>query len=250
MIEIVNKLHIQRLFATELPISDLWKPVYYAGYEGDPSKIPFYYKKIKGETAISDLSKPLDVLVSEMKSNTRNEIRRAEREGIGFEADCSYDDFIPFYNAFSESKGLKDRVSIQRLCKYNKNNKTIITKAYHNDTILAMHATVVNFEQKLSFLLFSCSPRLDADVDKKMIGWGNRYLHYKDFEYLKALGIETYNWSGVCTDPKDECYSIGQFKLSFGGELKTSIVLETPLYVVLTELRKFIWSVKRISKRR
>lgn len=241
MIEIVNKFHIQRLFATSLQTSDLWRAVFYAGYMGDIKKVPFYYKVEHGHSAISDLSVSLEDILGSMKSNTRNEIRRAEREGIAFEANVPYEEFVPFYNAFAESKGLEDRVNLQRLTKYD---KTIITKASHDGITLAMHATVVNVEQKLAFLLFSCSPRLDAEVDKKMIGWANRFLHYKDFEYFKSLGIEAYEWSGVCTDPEDARYSIGQFKLSFGGELTDSYVLRTPIYRLMEFVRGVLYKIR------
>jgi len=245
MIEIKNKTHIQRLFADKLPLSDLWHAVFYAGYRGDIKHIPFYYSVTHGHSAVSDLSISLEEILGSMKSNTRNEIRRAEREGIEFEANISFDEFVPYYNAFAESKGLEDRVNLQRLTKYD---KTIITKATHNGITLAMHATVVNMEQKLAFLLFSCSPRLDADVDKKMIGWGNRFLHYKDFEYFKSIGIETYDWSGICTDPENPKYSIGQFKLSFGGTLIDSYVLKSPIYVVLERMREIATGLFRKNK--
>ena len=245
MIEIVNKFHTQRLFATSLKTSDLWRAVYYAGYRGDVAKIPFYYKVVHGHSAVSDLRNSMEDLVGLMKSNTRNEIRRAEREGIDFSSDVSFEEFVPYYNAFCESKGLDDRVTVSRLAKYD---KTVITKASYQGEVLAMHATVVNIEQKMAFLLFSCSPRLDAGVDKKLIGWGNRFLHYKDFEYLKTLGIETYDWSGICPDPEDPRYSIGQFKLSFGGKLIDSYVLRTPLYCLMESARNMIYKIKKHQK--
>ena len=243
MIEIKNRFHTQRLFADKLPLSDLWKAVYYAGYRGDRSSIPFYYKIINGETAITDLRQTPEELLSRMKSNTRNEIRRAEREGIEFSKNVSYEEFVPLYNEFSLLKGLNDKCSIERLAKYN---KTIITKASYNGQTLAMHANVINKESKFAFLLFSCSPRLDDSVDKKMIGWGNRFLHFKELEYFKLEGIETYDWSGVCTDENDERYSISSFKLSFGGEVRESLVIESPLYVFLSFLRDLYWKGKKL----
>lgn len=245
MIEIVNKFHTQRIFATKLEISDLWKAVYYAGYRGDVNRIPFYYSIIHGHSAVSDLNMDMDDILGSMKSNTRNEIRRAEKEGVEFEANVPYEQFVPYYNSFAESKGLDDRVNIERLSKYD---KTIITKATHEGITLAMHATVVNIESGIAFLLFSCSPRLDAGVDKKMIGWGNRYLHYKDFEYLKSEGIKTYDWSGICIDPQDSRYSIGQFKLSFGGTLVDSYVLKTPIYAFLEKTRELYWRILKNRK--
>lgn len=115
---------------------------------------------------------------------------------------------------------------------------TVITVASHDNKPIAMHATVVSKENNIAFLLFSCSPRLEEDVDPKLIGWANRFLHYKDFEYIKGLGITRYDWCGVVTDPeKKETYSIGRFKLSFGGELCEVVDLKTPLFALMSFVR-------------
>lgn len=237
MIEIKKTLFTHRLFADRLSWSDLFWPRCYFGYRGDSEKIPFYYHVTKGQTAVTDLTLTLDELLALMKSNTRNEIRRAIKEGCTFEAGHDYEAFIPYYNAFCESKGLGDRVYMDRLTRYKGDNELLITKALHEGTVLAMHATVVNRKHKLAYLILSCSQRLGAGADAKLIGWGNRYLHYKDFEKLKELGIEEYDWSGICTDPHDERYSIGQFKLSFGGKRIPSNTVASPLYVLLAYLR-------------
>lgn len=240
MIEIKASTHIQRLFANRLQKSDLFRAVYYAGYRGEEKDIPFYYTIEHGNSAVTDLRQTEDEIFSSMKSNTRNEVRRAEREGCTFESGYDYDSFIPYYNTFCESKGLKDRVDMSRLIKYTGDNKVYITKAIHNDVVLSMHATVVNKKEKVAFLLFSCSQRLDSGVDKKLIGWGNRYLHYMDLKTFKEMGIEEYEWSGVVLDPNDERYSIGQFKLSFGGTVVNSLVLRTPLFNLMSYFRPLV----------
>lgn len=242
MIEIKSKTHVVRLFAEKLtPIRDLFTPVYYANYKGDKSKISFFYTVGIGDSAVSDLKLSMDELFSLMKSNTRNEIKRAIKEGISFEYGDDYDSFVPFYNSFCESKRLHDRTDLTRLQKYNAgDNRVVITKALYGGQVLTMHATVMNKIEKMAFLLFSCSQRLDKDVDKKMIGWGNRYLHYKDFEYLKNEGIELYEWSGIVTDPNDERYSIAQFKLSFGGKPTKTVVIRSPLFMLLSNIRPLV----------
>lgn len=244
MIEIKNRFHTQRLMAESLDKTDWRRAVYYANFRGDATKIPFYYHVIKGESAETDLTLPLEEIFSNMKSNTRNEIKRAQKEGCTFSATSDYSDFIPFYNSFCKSKGLVDRVDSERLSKYNGDNELLITKVTCNEKVLAMHANIINKNQGLSFLLFSCSQRLDSDVDKRLIGWANRFLHYKDLEYLKNIGIKKYDWSGVCTDPNDERFSISQFKLSFGGRYTTSLVLETPLFRFLLLFRSIIDKVR------
>lgn len=235
--EIKNRFYIQRFFAKELYLSDLWKAVTYTQYEGT-KKPAFWYKKELGYTSTIDLTKSLDELLSNMKSNTRNEIRRAEKEGCTFEYNFDYNAFIPFYNVFSNSKGLNEDIDYNRIAKYD---KTYITIVKHGDTVLAMHAVVVNVQEKVAMLLLSGSQRLDEGVDRKMIGWGNRYLHYKEFELFKSMGIERYEWNGVVVDPEDkECWNISQFKLSFGSEPKESIILKTPLFVILKKVQSLL----------
>lgn len=240
MIEIKSATHIQRLFATSLQASDIFKAVYYAGYRGQEKDIPFFYSKEHGNSAVTDLTKTEEELFSLMKSNTRNEVRRAEKEGCTFEMGFDYESFIPYYNSFCESKGLLDKVDMSRINKYKGDNKVYITKAICNNVVLSMHASVVNAREKMVFLLFSCSQRLDSGVDRKLIGWGNRYLHFMDLKAFKEMGLNEYEWSGVCLDPNDERYSIGQFKLSFGGEVIDSLVLKTPLFNLLSKFRPLV----------
>lgn len=244
MIEIKEKFYTQRLFARELSRYDLFWPVCYYSYRGDPGKIPWYYKIVRGSSAVSDLTMDMEQQLALMKSNTRNEIKRAIKEGCSFEIGQDYQSFIPYYNAFSKSKGLNDYVNMKRLTKYKGDNIVFVTKALHGETVLSMHATVVNLREKIAYLILSCSHRLDANADKKLIGWGNRYLHYKDLEAFKAMGVEVYDWSGVCTAPDDPRYSIGVFKLSFGGKIVSSLVLSSPLFLLLEWLRSIVLRMK------
>lgn len=235
MLEVNNKLYIQRFFAKQLPWSDLFKAVTYTQYEGEGS-IPWFYQQIEGETSTLDLTKSTDELLSVMKSNTRNEIKRAIKEGVEFSHNEDYESFVPFYNDFCEQKGIDYKTDVPTLKKYN---RTIITVARYGDTILAMHATVVNTADKVAMLLYSCSHRMGDGIDRKIIGWGNRFLHYKDFEYFKELGIERYEWNGICTDPsRPDVYNISLFKLSFGSEAKRSLSLRTPLFMFMKWCRK------------
>lgn len=238
MIEIRNRFYTQRFFARKTKLKDLFFPVTYTQYEGDVLSIPFFYKKIPGESITLDLTQDLNNLWKGMKSNTRNEIKRAEKEGCEFEYNFDYESFVPFYNEFCISKNLNSSVDVQTLAKYD---KTIITQVKHDSIILAKHATVVNKEEGCALLLYSCSMRLKDDVDRKLIGWGNRFLHWKEFEYFQSIGISRYEWNGVCTDPEQqEVYKISQFKMGFGGDVKNTMGLRSPLFVLIKNLQKML----------
>ncbi len=237
MIEVKSITHTVRLFADRLDFLDLFKVILYCNYRGDLKKIPGYYKIIPGKSCETDLRRSMDEILAQMKSNTRNEIRRAEREGCEFEVVEDIDEFVPFYNAFCDSKGFNDYVSHSRLAKYK---SILISKAVKDDTTLAMHVNLLDEKSKTALLILSSSQRLSEGVDRKLIGWGNRFLHYKDLEYLKSKGFGTYDWSGVCMDPDDPRYSIGQFKLGFGGKLVDGTSLMTPLYAFLEKVKSVV----------
>lgn len=244
MIEVINKVYTQRFFAKSLSWDDLFKAVTYTQYEGNETMIPFWYKRVVGETSTLDLTKTIDELYTGIKSNTRNEIKRAQKEGCTFDYNYDYEAFVPFYNDFCKSKGLDDCIDEHTLAKYD---KTLITRALAADgTVLAMHATVVNEKDKEAMLLYSCSMRLNDNVDRKLIGWGNRFLHWAEFEYFKSIGIERYEWNGVCTNPeKVAVYNISQFKLAFGGGSKISIGLRTPMFVLLKSIQKTLRKIRK-----
>ena len=234
MFEVRSKTHINRYFATEVARWDIFRIVQYFGFRGEVAKVPRSFQVLRGRSCFTDLTQDLDGLLARMKSNTRNEIRRAAKEGVQFEVVNDIDQFVPFYNAFCRSKGFNDYATKARLAKFR---NLLITRAVYGDDVLAMHANVLDDESKASLLMLSCSRRLDKNVNSKLIGWGNRFLHYKDLEYLKNSGYEYYDWSGVCMDPNDSQYTIGQFKLSFGGVLVESITLRSPLFRIVSKLR-------------
>jgi len=234
MIETRSLTHTCRLFADKLSWTDMFRVILYAGYRGDLAEVPSWYRKIPGHSCLTDLSLPMDDIMAAMKSNTRNEIRRAIKEGCAFAVVKDVHEFVPFYNAFCASKGFPDYTDAARLKKFR---HILITKAMQGDQVLAMHVNQLDSESHTALLILSGSQRLDAGVDKKLIGWGNRFLHYKELEYLKDKGYTTYDWSGICLDPNDEKYSIGQFKLGFGGKLIESPSLMTPLYALLERVR-------------
>ena len=235
MFKTKSKFHTTKWYADRTHWTDLFRPVIYSGYVGDPQHIPFYFGVTVGHSAYTDLKQDMKVIAALMKSNTRNECRRAEREGCLFKIVSDVSEYVDFHNKFCISKGLDAIINEHKLRKYE---KLLITKTCLAKSSLAMHVTLLDDDSKRAILLYSSSCRLEDGVDRKMIGWANRYLHYKELELLKSMGYETYDWGGVCTDPSDPRYSIGEFKLSFGGKVFENRTLKSPVYMLLEILRK------------
>lgn len=235
MIVAKEKIYTLKINARRIPFWDRFRVVNYSDYRGDESSIPSGYERIKGTTATINLSQSMDELLANMNSTTRNEVRRAQKENIVAEQICDNTVFVQYYNAFAKEKGLPT-INMTHLTKYGKN--LMLAQARFNEHVLSMHATMIDDEEHIAGLLYSCSTRLDESVDKKMVGWANRYLHYKEFEMLKDMGMTRYEWCGVCMDPnKPERYSIGQFKLKIGGEIREDLTLRSPLFSFLLRLK-------------
>lgn len=178
-------------------------------------------------TIFVDLTKSEEDLLQDCKSNTRNEVRRAIRENFFFEPVESKQSFVTFYNKFAEEKNI-EKININHLDKYGDN--ILLYQSGKNGVVMTMHASMIDRDTKFCMLLYSASVRLDEGVDKKDVGFSNRFLHYQEFLEFKKLGFETYDFSGVCVDPNDKArYSIGQFKSSFGGrEIDTISLVSYP----------------------
>lgn len=191
----------------------------FSGFIQSPVKrsIPMM-KRSSFFTTHIDLSKNETDLLDDMDKGTSYEIRRAEREGITADAFGSIEEFVPFFNAFAKTKGIEGADM-----KYmNYNRKMVITRAFHKDDLLVMHAYVE--DDKRGRLNMSASRMIEEGEDfKKMralIGYANRYLHFHDILYFQKQNKQVYDFGGYAKDTEDKSLiGINKFKLGFGGEI-------------------------------
>lgn len=243
MLEVKSRFFRNRYFATKLSWLDLFRAIHYFNYLGNSETVPWYYVKKVGVSCVSDLTLGIEKTMKGMHNTTRTHIKRAIKEGCSFHIDNDIDAFVPYYNDFCRSKGLNDYTSKARILKYK---DILSTRVEHNGITLARHINILDKVGKNAFLMFSCSQRLDESADRRMIAWANKFLHYKDLEWLVNAGYEKYDWSGICLDENDERYSIGQFKLSFGGEITRPLMLRTPLFCLLELFRHGVMIARRV----
>ena len=194
--------------------------------------------KSQSSTLLVNLNQTEEELLQGCKSNTRNEIRRAIREDFFFEKVESIDEFVAYYNNFALDKGL-DVINNDDLMKYG--NHLILFKSGKDDITMTMHASIVDFDIKKVSLLYSASIRLDDGIDRKSVGFSNRFLHFKEFLAFKEMGYETYDFSGVCLDPSDNAkYQIGLFKQSFGGEITPAVRLYSIPMAIIMKIKSLL----------
>lgn len=193
---------------------------------------PHFMKIKEGYTILIDLKQTEDEILMSFKSNTRNEVRRGIKDGYFFEISSDIKEFVDFYNVFAKEKSL-GLISENSLSRFG---ELIITKSGIGDNVLTMHANFVDRDLQKVSLLYSASVRLNENIDRKSVGISNRFLHYKELIKFKSMGLETYDFSGVCEDENNKAeYSIGQFKKGFGGK-------EVPYLMVYSY--PFWWALK------
>lgn len=223
-----NFLVKNKLNATKVDLFDCFVISQYSNYLGSSH---WGMISSKGHTSLIDLNQTEEDLLSSFKSNTRNEVRRAIRDGFFFEKVESIDEFVSFYNDFAKEKNL-ELITPYKIERFG--NQVILFKSGLNGVTMTMHASTLDWDLKQASLLYSASLRFDENVDRKNIGFSNRYLHYMEFLEFKKMGLKKYNFVGVCIDPEQkEKYSIGQFKRGFGGEEYDDVRLQSyPLVIV------------------
>ena len=236
MIDLSRNLFIKNVHnATRVPPWDHFVFSQFPNYLGDS----YWGMRCRlNHTSIVDLTQSEDELMASFKSNTRNEVRRAIREGFFFEPVDNVEEFVEFYNAFAREKHL-DCISSDKITRLEGN--VAMYKSGLNGATMTMHASTLDRDVKLATLLYSASVRFDDNIDRKNVGFSNRFLHYKEFVAFKEQGFEKYDFSGVCIDPEQsERFSIGLFKRSFGGEEKEIMTLQSyPIVLLFNVMRLF-----------
>ena len=229
-----NRIYKLVINANSISIADRLLLTQFNNYQG---KIPFGMISNVGHTITIDLTQSEENILQDCKSNTRNEIRRAIREDFFFEEVKSYDEFVSFYNSFAEEKGI-DKISNEHLTQYG--DSIVLFKSGKNGITMTMHASAIDKDSHVAILLYSSSVRFSEDVDKKEIGFSNRFLHYKEFVEFKKRGIQLYDFNGICIDQNDkERYSISQFKAAFGGRQVDVLWIMSYPYFLISKIKKF-----------
>jgi len=235
MIKIKNKFIKLVLFSKNSNFFDFLDVITYTFYLGNNR--PFLLVKRKAHTILINLEQSADEILRQMKSNTRNEIRRAIRENLRVEQNENVEDFIIFYNNFAEGKGLS-KIGIENVTKYPDFR---VFKVIYGDVVLSQHVHMVDKEAGISRLLYSASARFYDKVDSKFIGMGNRLLHFEEFKYFKKIGIKTYDWGGVYIGQKDKAkMGIARFKKSFGGKVVEQYNYTSIIYLLLVKIKSLI----------
>ncbi len=195
--------------------------------------LPFFIEE-KEYTLVNDLTLDSDILFNSFSTDTKSQIRRAEKLGVAYKVnDVTLDDFLKLYNNLANKKQLMP-MSKQRVVKYGLNNLTFFSAYINNKPVII---NVYIHDDKICRALYSSSTihTVEDPVERKHIGFANKFLHWKAMEYFKAQNYETYDWGGYSNDKTNKAKAgIDRFKRSFNGEVKELYsYYSVPFYLLL-----------------
>ena len=251
MIQIVTKTFLLNKYQIWFPQKPILRNSFKIAVYLRCKKKYFTFAFIREEhfTILININQSEDSIFKQFAPNTRNEIRRAEKEGVIFNLlennINNINLFVEFYNKFTRLKNLKE---IKNDILLNSMKSLIITSATmdNKENIIAnplvMHVYIMDNEEKRAVLMFSASLfRAEEFNDiKHIIGNANRFLHFKDMLYFKSLGLSYYDFGGYAmSKDSQDLKNINFFKKSFGG----NIVKEYDYYSFLYFLGKKIMKI-------
>ena len=109
-------------------------------------------------------------------------LRQCKKEGVETKI-ANLDEFLPFFNDFAPTKHLK-KLTSNNLKAYSES--LVITKAFLDDVVFAMHAYVMDREEGQARLLYSATVnRNTSTIDLNLVGRANRFLHWSDMLMFK-----------------------------------------------------------------
>lgn len=171
-----------------------------------------------------DLAQSLDTIFQAFKKDTRNEIRRAERDGVTYEAFSGADclplltDFADFYDEFAAEKALGrlDREYLHACCVAGILDLSRARSPEGEILVWHGHLRIA----RRARLLYSASVSRDeaGSAFRNLVGRANRMAHWHDIQRAAAAGLIRYDFGGWYAGQKDEhLLRINRFKEEFGG---------------------------------
>ncbi len=179
------------------------------------------------DTLVTDLTETEDEIKQHFSKSCKYKVNRATREDVTITilkdeeiTDKEIQSFCEFFAAFWESKGssLEDKEKLKLdLQAYREANALTVAYAMVNGE-KAIYHTHIKTESTARLLHSASLYRLQQDEEgntKNLIGMANRLLHFEEMKYLKALGLQRYDWGGAGRG--EDVIHITEFKESFGG---------------------------------
>lgn len=200
---------------------------------------PFGFQTEHRHTLLTDLRPEEDEIFQSFPKDTRNQIRRCERDQcFTLNLQTRLESFIRLYNTFAETRGLS-QFSEDDARNIGPHNYTIFSVDHQGQPIIS-HLYLVSPDTRTVNLLISASSQVFRDDPnmRRAMAFANRCLHWQGMRHFKAAGFHTYDWGGYVVDTDDPVMQgINRFKKTFNGKLTPIYNYYSPAYAFIEHMR-------------
>lgn len=201
---------------------------------------PWLFSVENRYTLLTDLTMDEEAIFQNFPKDTRNQIRRCERERhFTLNLHTRLEQFIPLYNDFAKERGLSLFSRQDAECIGRENY--CIFSIDDAGTPLICHLYLLSPTTGTINLLISASSTAychDQEM-RRIMGHANRCLHWQGIRHFKAAGFHTYDWGGYAVDTVNPTLQgINRFKRTFNGKLTPIYNYYSPVYGFIERLRK------------
>lgn len=167
------------------------------------------------QTSIINLEQSKEELFTKINRTFKYHIHKATTLGITANIDYSptikeCNQVLNEFMVFATKKNIA--WNPKRIKALQKLNKLIISETFFKEEKINTHI-YLHDTNRVVLLHSYHSPHI---TDKKLRGYANKYLHWKDILSFKNFGLTLYDFGGINTQ---QHLGISTFKLSFGGEI-------------------------------
>jgi Acetyltransferase (GNAT) domain len=164
-------------------------------------------------TILVDLTPPADMLRKGLNQKWRNQLNRAEKNGLALEVSDSaaaYREFVPLYQSMWERKQFESSVDVEEFARV----QALLSGAARMQTFLARSGGEVIGASVCSLMGNHAIYLLGATNEQARELKAAYFLQWQAMLWLKARGARTYDLGGIDPDANPGGY---HFKSGFGG---------------------------------
>jgi lipid II:glycine glycyltransferase (peptidoglycan interpeptide bridge formation enzyme) len=188
-----------------------------------------------------DLEQDKEKILGNFSKAIRQQIRKAEEEGVVIETNNNIDEFVNFFNEFAAKKGTF-QTSKERILE--KKDHLIISFAKYQNNIIAAQSYLIDRETKIVRHYQTANKRFDNDLNKNFVGQANKYLLVYNLLKFKDEGFKIFDFGGYAANTTNESLlGINNYKLKFGGQVKEcKDYYSLPYWLIKKAGKIFGWS--------
>ena len=185
-----------------------------------------------------DLLQDKQTIFSNFSKAYRQQVRKAEEDGIKIEPNNDIGVFVEFFNDFAAKKGTYF-TSKKRILE--KKDYLEISFATYDSNVIAAQSYLVDKEKKIVRHYQTANKRFDEHLNKNFVGQANKYLLVTNLMRFKQEGFEIFDFGGYASNTTDESLiGINNYKLKFGGQIKECKDYYSLPYWVIKKISKFL----------